>query len=113
MGSGFVSGYDKSLGTSLFACEPTFTTDGVALVPIIVLMHSDFESALRWAPVAQVPDVYRVNMKSLDAEQEITIGSDTYTVFPLMNNDANNTVANEGYSGYEGLAYKKITANAT
>jgi hypothetical protein len=60
-----------------------------------------------------VPDVFRVNMKSLDAEQEITVGSDTYTVFPLINNDANNTLSNEGYSGYEGLAYRKITANAT
>lgn len=108
-----VGGYDSALGTVPWACEPTFTTDGIALVPITVLLPSDFESDIRWAPVGQVPDVFRVNMKSLDAEQEITIGSDTYTVFPLINNDANNTVDGEGYSGYEGLAYKKITANAT
>lgn len=112
-GAGWVSGYDESLGTVPFCCEPTFTTDGIALVPIIVCLPSDFDSALRWAPVAQVPDVFRVNMKSLNAEEEITVGSDTYTVFPLMNNDANNTLEFEGYSGYEGLAYKKITANAT
>lgn len=113
IGCGFVAGHGDSLGTTPWACDPTFTTDGVALVPIIVGLHSDFESALRWGPVGQVPDVFRVNMKSLDAEQEITIGSDTYTVFPLINKDANNTIANEGYSGYEGLAYRKITANAT
>jgi hypothetical protein len=112
-GSAWCGGYDKSLGMIPYQCEPTFTTDGVALIPIMVGLHSDFESLLRWSPVAKVPDVFRVNMKSLDAEQEITIGSDTYIVFPMMNKDANNTVAGEGYSGYEGLAYKKITANAT
>jgi hypothetical protein len=113
IGCGFVAGNNDCLGTTPWACDPTFTTDGVALVPIIVGLHSDFASALRWGPVGQVPDVFRVNMKSLDAEQEITIGSDTYIVFPLINKDANNTVAGEGYSGYEGLAYRKITANAT
>jgi hypothetical protein len=112
-GAGWVTGYDKALGTTLFASDPTFTTDGVALVPIYVMLCSDFSSDLRWAPVGQVPDVFRVNMKNLDAEQEITVGSDTYTVFPMMNKDSANTLDNEGYSGYEGLAYKKITANAT
>lgn len=112
-GCAWVGGYEKSLGMIPYQCEPTFTTDGITLVPIMVGLGSDFESQIRWSPVAKVPDVFRVNMKSLDAEQEITIGSDTYIVFPMINKDANNTVAGEGYSGYEGLAYKKITANAT
>ena len=112
-GAGWVSGGAESFGAILHHCEPTFTTDGVPLIPIYWGCHSDFASALRWSPVGQVPDVYRVNMKSLDAEEEITIGSDTYVVFPMINKDANNTLANEGYSGYEGLAYRKITANAT
>lgn len=112
-GAAAVSGYAESFGSIPWACEPTFTTDGVALIPIFVCVHSDFASQIRWSPVAKIPDVYRVNMKSLDAEEEITIGSDTYVVFPVINKDANNTVAGEGYSGYEGLAYKKITANAT
>lgn len=112
-GSGFVTGYDKTIGTILFASDPTFTTDGVALIPIYIMLHSDFSSALRWAPVAQVPDVFRVNMRDLDAEQEITVGSATYTVFPLMNKDSANTLSGEGYSGFEGLAYLKNTADAT
>jgi hypothetical protein len=111
-GNGSVTGYDATLGTALFASDPLFTTDGVALIPIYVSLCSTFETEIRWAPVGQVPDVFRVNMKSLDAEQEIVIGSDTYVVFPMMNKDSANTVAGEGYSGYEGLAYKKITANA-
>lgn len=112
-GCGAISGYGDSFGMIPWGCEPTFTTDGVALIPIYILLPSDFESGVRWGPVGRVPDVFRVNMKSLDAEEEITIGSDTYVVFPMINKDANNTLANEGYSGYEGLAYKKITANAT
>lgn len=112
-GTGFVGGHGDALGAIPFACDPTFTTDGVALMPILVGLHSDFESALRWGVVGVVPDVFRVNMKTLDPEQEIVIGSDTYTVFPMINKDANNTISGEGYSGYEGLAYKKITANAT
>ena len=112
-GSGMISGYDKSLGTIPWSCEPSFTSDGIAFQPIILLLPSTLLGAMRWAPVARVPDIYRVNMKSLDAEQEITVGSDTYTVFPMINKDSANTLENEGYSGYEGLAYKKITANAT
>jgi hypothetical protein len=112
-GAAFVSGYDATLGTVPWACEPTFVTDGVPLIPIYVGLPTDFESALRWGPVAQVPDVFRVNMKNLDAEEEITVGSDTYIVFPMINKDSANTLDNEGYSGYEGLAYKKITADAS
>lgn len=112
-GWGMISGYGDSMGSIPYECEPTFTTDGVALIPYYVILPSDFESDRRYAPVGTVPDCYRVNMKSLDAEQEITIGSDTYVVFPMINKDANNVVAGEGYSAYEGIAYKKITANAT
>lgn len=112
-GWGQVTGYDDSLGTVLFECEPTFTTDGIALIPIYTLLHSNVEAARRWGPMGQVPDVFRVNMKSLDPEQEISIGSDTYVVFPMINKDANATTDGEGYSGYEGLAYRKVTANAT
>lgn len=106
------SGYSNGLGSSLWACEPTFTANSVPLVPIFVGATVDFESDRRLAPVAQVPDVFRVNMKSLDAEQEILVGGDTYIVFPMVNKDSQNTLSGEGYTGYEGLAYKKITANA-
>ena len=107
------SGYCDGLGTSLFACEPTFTANSNPLIPILIGVTVDFESDRRMAPVAQVPDLFRINMKNLDAEQEILVGSDTYIVFPMTNKDSQNTLSNEGYTGYEGLAYKKITANAT
>ncbi len=107
------SGYGNGFGTVLFAADPTFTANSVPLVPIIIAATVDFESDRRMAPVAQIPDVFRVNMKSLDAEQEILVGADTYVVFPMTNKDSQNTLSNEGYTGFEGLAYRKITANAT
>lgn len=113
IGAAWVTGYDKALGTLPMYCNPTFTTDGRPLVPIHVGLPSDFASELRWGPVAQVPDVFRINMREFAAEEEFTVGSDTYIAFPMINKDSANTLDNEGYSGWEGLAYKKITADAT
>ena len=106
------SGYADGLGATLYSADPTFTANSTPLIPILIGVTVDFESDRRMAPVAQIPDVFRVNMNNLDAEQEILIGSDTYVVFPLVNKDSFNTLSNEGYTGFEGLAYKKITADA-
>ena len=106
------SGYHDGLGATMFSADPTFTANSVPLIPILVGATVDFESDRRMAPVAQIPDIFRINMSSLDPEQEIAIGSDTYVVFPMVNKDSQNTLDNEGYTGFEGLAYKKITADA-
>lgn len=107
------SGYCDGLGATMAAADLTFTANSVPLIPIIISATVDFESDRRQAAVARVPDVFRVNMRDFDPEEEITVGSDTYVVFPMTNKDSQNTLANEGYTGFEGLAYKKITANAT
>ena len=107
------SGYGNGFGTVLFAADRTFTANSVPLIPIIIGATVDFESDRRMAPVAQIPDIFRVNMKSFDPGEEILVGADTYIVFPMTNKDSQNTLDNEGYTGFEGLAYKKITANAT
>ena len=107
------SGYSDGLGVTMYSADPTFTANSVPLIPILVGVTVDFESDRRMAPVAQIPDVFRINMNNLDPEQEILIGSDTYVVFPMVNKDSQNTLDNEGYSGFEGLAYKKITADAS
>jgi hypothetical protein len=53
--------------------------------------------------------MFRINMRDYSPGEEITVGSDTYVVFPVINDDAANALTGEGYSGYEGWAYKKIT----
>jgi hypothetical protein len=103
-----MTGFGDGLGAVLFSCDKTFTSNAVPLIPIYCGVNNDFASDIRLGIVAQVPDVYRINMRDIDAEQEISIGSDTYVCFPMINKDSANVLAGEGYSGWEGLAYKKI-----
>lgn len=104
-----ISGWGPGLGSILFMCDRTFTSNAVPLVPIYVSANVDFASLNRQGVVAQIPDVFRINVANIAAEQEITVGSDTYVVFPLANKDSANVLSAEPYSGYEGLAYKKVT----
>ena len=112
-GIGQVTGYDATLGSILFSADKTFTSNFRPLLPIFITAYTDFSGDIRQAPVAQIPDVFRVNMKEIDAEEEITVGADTYVCFPMINKDSASVLAGEGYSGFEGLAYKKITGNIT
>ena len=103
-----VSGNPDGLGVNLYNSDRTFTSNATPLIPIYVGANIDFAGDIRMGVVAQVPDVFRINMRNLAPEQELVVGSDTYTVFPLINDDATNVLAGEGYSAWEGLAYKKI-----
>lgn len=103
-----MTGAADGMGAVLYQCDQTFTSNAVPLIPIYCGINNDFAGDTRLGIVAQVPDTFRVNMRDLDAEQEIAIGSDTYVVFPVINKDSANVVAGEGYSAYEGIAYKKI-----
>ncbi|TFH66001.1 MAG: hypothetical protein E4G91_00380 [Candidatus Zixiibacteriota bacterium] len=107
-GIAHVSGSPDGLGSNLFRADRTFTSNAVPLIPLYVGANNTFAGAERLGVVAQIPDVFRINMRDIAAEQELTVGSDIYTCFPLINDDAVNVLAGEGYSGYEGLAYKKI-----
>jgi len=101
--------YDANMGTVLFACDRNFTANANVLVPIYVSAAFPFQSDTRQGIVAQVPDVFRINMRDYAPEQTITVQGADYKVFPMINNDSNNTVAGEGYSGFEGLAYRVET----
>lgn len=101
--------YDSGLGTILYACDRNFTANSNALVPIYIAANFDFQSDTRFGVVATVPDVFRINMRDYQPEQEIVVGSDTYVLFPCINMDSQNVVAGEGYSAWEGLAYRKET----
>lgn len=103
-----MSGAADGMGAVLFACDKTFTSNAVPLIPIYCGVNNDFAGDTRLGVVAQIPDTYRINMRDIDAEQEIAIGSDTYVCFPVINKDSANVVAGEGYSAFEGIAYKKI-----
>ena len=101
--------YDKGFGTALFAADANFTANANILVPIYISAAFDFQSDIRQGVVAQVPDVFRINMRDYTPEQTITVGGEDYKVFPVMNMDSVNVVDGEGYSGWEGLAYRVET----
>ncbi|MCK5317690.1 MAG: hypothetical protein KAJ55_07235 [Anaerolineales bacterium] len=71
-------------------------------------MYRIISGSLRFSVIGQIPDVFRISMKGFTPGQEIVIGSDTYTVAPMVNSDVVNTVADDQYSGYEGFAYRQI-----
>lgn len=101
--------YDSGMGAVLFACDRNFTANSNTLVPIYVGVNFDFSGDVRLGVVAQVPDVFRVNMRDYQAEETISVGGVDYKVFPMINKDSASVVAGEGYSGWEGLAYRVET----
>ena len=101
--------YDSGLGTVLFACDRNFTANANVLVPIYIAVNFDFQSDIRMGVVGTVPDVFRINMRDYQPEQTITVQGADYKVFPMINNDSNNTVAGDGYSGFDGIAYRVET----
>lgn len=105
--------YDAGLGTTLFCCDRNFTANANALVPIYVSAAFDFQSDIRQGVVATIPDVFRVNMRDYTPEQTITVGGEDYKVFPVINMDSVNVTTGEGYSGWEGLAYRVETGAVT
>ncbi len=57
--------------------------------------------------LGNIPDIRGIDIFNFSAEQEITIGSDTWIVFPqTIRTEAN--IVDRSY--YQGFAYKKVIA---
>ncbi len=57
--------------------------------------------------LGNVPDIRGIDMFNFSAGQEVTIGSDTWVIFPQVRRTEDNIV---GRTYYAGVAYKKVTA---
>jgi hypothetical protein len=57
--------------------------------------------------LGDIPDQRGVNIKNFSPGQEVTIGSDTWIIFPQVSRTEDNIV---GRTYYSGIAYKKVTA---
>jgi len=62
-----------------------------------------------WAYVGDAPDIRLVNMKNNNPKDEITIGSDTWKIFPMIANNPNTTIygSTSPSSGNYALAFRK------
>jgi hypothetical protein len=68
-----------------------------------------------YGPMGQMKDVRMVNIRDFDGGEEITIGSDVWVMFPSYkkaidaSGDPDDSSPSAGESGYQGIAYKKVT----
>ena len=80
------------------------------LTPLIPMPVFVERASSLWSPVGYVQDMRYVNMESIVAGDTLTIGSESWMVFPLHQRT---TVWNQGTevpsSAYFGLAFNKIT----
>lgn len=62
-----------------------------------------------YGPMGQMKDVRMVNNRDFAAGDEITVGSDTWVIFPAGVKSTGDTMTGTGVSGFCGIAYKKVT----
>jgi hypothetical protein len=62
-----------------------------------------------YGPLGQMKDVRMMNIANFVAGDEVVIGSDTWVVFPAGAKSAGDSISGTGFTGYLGMAYKKIT----
>jgi len=108
LGGGFANGLGLTVGAHLFSMKASLISSAKPLIPIYVGIFRDIGGFIRFCPCGQVPDVFRINMDGFSAADEVVIGADTYTLFPVTNSDVINTVPDDQYSGFEGFAYRQI-----
>lgn len=60
-------------------------------------------------PLGMLKDVRGLNIRDFAAGDEVTIGSDTWTVFPTAKKALTDAGTGAGFTEYQGIAYKKVT----
>lgn len=104
----FAGGFRGGPGQKEFGDLAGSQANGLAPFYPIVAYHWDRTTDDVVGPLGQVADVRGCSLRNFAAAEEVTIGSDTWVVFPsYRRSPAPNTVFN--YSGYQGIAYKKVT----
>lgn len=59
-------------------------------------------------PLGQMKDVRGINIRNFADEEEITVAGDTWVVFPTYRRGLTDSQL-AAYTGYQGIAYKKVT----
>ncbi len=62
-----------------------------------------------YGPMGQMKDVRGVNVRDYAAGDEVTVGSDTWVVFPAAQKSTSDGTPTNGETGYLGVAYRKVT----
>jgi len=81
-----------------------------AMWPVAVTYVDTTTGDIHGTPLARMKDVAGINIRTYEAEQEITLagGSETWMIFPA-NKKAVTPFNQTGTTGFLGIAYKKVT----
>lgn len=102
----FTGGFRAGLFARPFGRFSADSSSGVIPGYPIGLVHWDRTTDDCHGPMGFMKDVRGVNMEYFTGGDEITIGSDTWIIFP-SHKKYTGTIANT--SGYQGIMYKKVT----
>lgn len=108
MGIGAICGFGESIGGTLFPLAANLSAKAKPLIPLNwFVQFDDGSGTFLWGHVGTLPDVYRINMEGLDANEQLTLGGLNYRVYPLRNHIPGASVS-EPYSGFEGICIREI-----
>jgi len=79
------------------------------LIPIPLFYANTFVAPDTYALMGYVPDIRWINMYGLITAQEVTVGADTWVVFPITRKGNNGLSYDQEQSYNFGVAYKKVT----
>lgn len=79
-------------------------------VPVHLWYYNDAQTPPRIYYLGSMADVRMVTMIGIAAGEELTVGSDTWVVFPFIKKTEVNGSGGENYSYYMGVAYRKETS---
>lgn len=93
-------------GSNFGNFQGTFGRGLVPLYPIICTYWNRTTDNVE-GPLGVMPDVRGTHLKNFEAEDSITVGSDTWVVFP-SHRKLESLSSNQGTTGYQGIAYKQV-----
>lgn len=76
------------------------------MIPVVAMLRSTAASPHTWRYLGEMPDVRLLNIHFFNPGDEITVGADTYVVFPWVRKQY--LVSNTEESWNAGVAYKKV-----
>lgn len=101
-----VSGVGSGRGSNILSVGSSNLNGFVALYSINFFVRDNSTIPDSIYPQGSPPDVRLVSLRATTDQQELTIGSDTWKVFPISKRGITST---EESTGNLGLAYKKVT----
>lgn len=100
-GGGRGGGYIRQLGHIRGSADSAYTP----ILPIPVMYHDTSQTPDKWIYLGQQPNVGFVNIANFEAGDEITLGGETWVVFPWVRKQYLKNDTQESWNA--GVAYRK------